>query len=144
MRRHRQATTADVTDWTQAEGADVGDKAKVLARVVGEVIKHYDELDEIDQMFRRIAGNLRPNLEVANRAAVLSEQFTDYVALVDVTTRSIDGLPASLKPPSERLAELRKRRASAEEMASIYRGEAEYFRGDPEVTWEQFRKTLGV
>jgi hypothetical protein len=143
-RRHVQATTADVQDWTQAESPDPSDKAKALARAVSQVIAHHDELLEIDQMFRRIAGNRRPNPEAASRADMLSMQFADYVKLIDAILRSINDLPENHRPPTDRLAELRMLRATAEETTSVYRGEAEYFRGDPAVSWEEFRKTLGV
>jgi hypothetical protein len=143
-RRHVQATTADVQDWTQAKSPDLSDKARALDRAVSQVIAHNDELMEIDRMFRRIAGNQRPNPEAASRADVLSAQFADYANLIDVTMRSIDDLPENHRPSDERLAELRRLKATAEETASVYRGESEYFRGDPEVSWEEFRKTLGV
>jgi hypothetical protein len=143
-RRHFQATTTDVEEWTQANDTNVLDKAKALSRAVDQVVAYYQDLNELDQMFRSIAGNARPNAEAAGRAVVLSAQFADYVDLVEATMRSIDDLPRVHQPPKDRLDKLRELKAAAEEAASVYRGEAEYFRGDLEVSWEEFRQTIGV
>jgi hypothetical protein len=143
-RRHFQASTEDVKDWTRAAGTDAAAKARALGRVVGQVIAGYAELEEIDRLFRQAAGNTRPNPDAVARARALADQFAAYVTLADETLGSVTALPAGDQPPADRLAELRRLRDSADEMASVYRGEAEYFGGEPGVPWEEFRKTLGV
>jgi hypothetical protein len=142
--RQVRADTEDVQAWAGAAGTDVPAAGKALSGIAARVIAAYAGLAEIDRLFREAAGNRRPDAEAAKRADVVSGEFADYAALADTVLRSVANLPADHRPPAEQVTELKRLRDAAAELASVYRGEAQYFGGSPFVAWEDIRKQLGV
>ena len=142
--RQVRADSEDVQAWAGASETDVVASGKAFGGIVARVIAGYAGLEEIDRLFREAAGNRRPDEETAQRAEILSGEFADDAALADALLQSVAHLPADHRPATELLAELTRRRDAAAELASVYRGEAQYFSGAPFARWEDVRTQLGV
>jgi hypothetical protein len=142
--RQVRSDTEDVRAWAGAADVDVVATGKALAGIMARVIAGYAGLEEVDRLFREAAGNRRPNPEAAVRAEIASREFAEYAVLGESLLRSVADLPPDHRPPDAQLAELKRLRDAAAEMASVYRGEAQYFGGAPFARWEDVRKQLGV
>lgn len=140
----RRQRRADLEDLQVAEAVEGDTSGKTLSAVAGRVIALYEGLEALDQHFRRVAGNARPNAEAAPRADMIAGEFQGYAELVEAVLRAVANSPIREEPSSEKLAELRRLRDAAADMASVYRGEAQYFSGASFARWEDVRAQLGV
>jgi hypothetical protein len=167
-RRQVQSDAEDVRAWEKAQGIDLvaagiavsavvtrqcpvqsGRRIQVAAgiavsAVVTRVIAIYEGMEATDRLFQQFAGNSRPNAEAAKRAEMMVGGFEAYADLADALLRSIEKLPPDHRPRIEQTAELKRLRDAANEMSSIYRGEAQYFSGSQFARWEDVRAKLGV
>jgi hypothetical protein len=141
-RRHVRANAEDVAAWGRVNGIDLHVAVPLVAGLVSRVVSIYSGMEAADRLFRRDVGTRGPDL--AGRAELVRDGFAAYVGLVDATFRMVTQLPADAWPTAASMTELRRVREAAAELASVYQGEVEFFRGHPGVSWEDLRKTLGV
>jgi hypothetical protein len=143
--RHVRANSEDVAAWGRLNGVDVDRAAPHVADMVARVTSLHRSMDGLDRAFRREATDGKTDrAELAKRADFIRNALSAYVGLADSTLQAASQLPADARPPLSELADLRRHRDEAAELAGVYEGEASFFRGDPGTSWEEARKMLGV
>jgi hypothetical protein len=142
--RQVRADTEDVRVWSEARGIDLEAAGPAISAVVVRVIAIYEGIAATDRLFQHFAGNARPNPEAAKRAEMMVAGFEAYAGLADAVLRSVETLPPDHRPRLERTSELKRLRDAATEMASVYRGEFQYFSGTRFARWDDVRAKLGV
>jgi hypothetical protein len=142
--RQVRAGAEDVSALEKAQGIDLVGAGTALSAIVARVIAIYEAMEATDRLFQHFAGNTRPSAEAASRAELMVNGFEAFAVLADAVLRSVGKLPPDHRPRLERTSELKRLRDAAAEMASVYRGEAQYFSGAQFARWEDVRAKLGV